>query len=249
MSEQKPLLLYTAPTPNGHKVSIMLEELKAVYGNVVDYDVEKIDISTNRQKEPWFIALNPNGRIPVLVDRKHEPEPFNVFETAAILLYLVRKFDTKGIFSFPVGSDDESVMLQWIFFAVSHSHHFRNYAPEDIPYGKKRACFHCLDTTHTNTFLGYIDETARLYNVLNIRLQDREYLAGPGKGKLSVADINVLPWVRFHARAGIETLDAFPNTKVSITELRLAAILTPYTQAWVERLSQRPGVQAGVQVP
>ncbi|KAF8138551.1 glutathione S-transferase [Boletus edulis] len=206
MSEQKPLLLYTGPTPNGHKVSIMLEELKAVYGNVVDYDVEKIDISTNRQKEPWFIALNPNGRIPVLVDRKHEPEPFNVFETAAILLYLVRKFDSKGIFSFPVGSDDESVMLQWIFFAVSHSHHFNKYAPVDIPYGKKR--------------------------VLNIRLQDREYLAGPGKGKLSVADINVIPWVRLHAGAGIETLDAFPNTK-----------------AWVERLLQRPGVQAGLRVP
>ncbi|KAF8450442.1 glutathione S-transferase [Boletus edulis BED1] len=223
MSEQKPLLLYTGPTPNGHKVSIMLEELKAVYGNVVDYDVEKIDISTNRQKEPWFIALNPNGRIPVLVDRKHEPEPFNVFETAAILLYLVRKFDSKGIFTFPVGSDDESVMLQWIFFAhggvgpmQGQAHHFNKYAPVDIPYGKKR----------------YSDETARLYNVLNIRLQDREYLAGPGKGKLSVADINVIPWVRLHAGAGIETLDAFPNTK-----------------AWVERLLQRPGVQAGLRVP
>ena len=82
------------------------------------HSVERIDLSTNRQKEPWFIALNPNGRIPVLVDREHTPEPFSVFETAAILLYLVRKYDTKGLFSFPAGSDDESVMLQWIFFAV-----------------------------------------------------------------------------------------------------------------------------------
>ncbi|KAG9317536.1 glutathione S-transferase [Chiua virens] len=237
----KSLLLYTAPTPNGHKVSIMLEELKLAYGsNVIDYDVEKINISTNRQKEPWFIALNPNGRIPVLVDREHKPEPFSVFESAAILLYLVRKYDTKGTFSFPAGSDDESVMLQWIFFAhggvgpmQGQAHHFRNYAPEDVPYGKKR----------------YTDETARLYNVLNIRLEGREYLAGPGKGKYSVADLNVLPWyvnhltlavmfscivcrILSHPHAGIETLDAFPNTK-----------------AWVERLIARPGVQAGRQVP
>jgi glutathione S-transferase len=81
--------------------------------------VEKIDLSTNRQKEPWFIALNPNGRIPVIVDRTHKPDPFPVFESAAILLYLVRKYDTEGRFTFPAGSDDESVMLQWIFFAVS----------------------------------------------------------------------------------------------------------------------------------
>jgi len=220
----KSLVLYTAPTPNGHKVSIFLEELKAVYGSVVDYDVEKIDISTNRQKEPWFIALNPNGRIPVLVDRSRKPEPdFSVFETAAILLYLARKYDTNGIFTFPAGSDDESVMLQWIFFAhggvgpmQGQAHHFRHYAPEDIPYAKKR----------------YINETARLYNVLNIRLEGREYLAGPGKGKLSIADLNVLPWVRIHQHAGIDTLDAFPNTK-----------------AWVERLVERPAVKAGLQVP
>ncbi|KAF9247237.1 glutathione S-transferase [Melanogaster broomeanus] len=219
----KPLLLYTARTPNGYKVSVMLEELKAAYGNVVDYEVENIDISTNRQKEPWFIALNPNGRIPVIVDRTHKPDPFPVFESAAILLYLVRKYDTEGRFTFPAGSDDESVMLQWIFFAhggvgpmQGQAHHFRNYAPEDIPYGKKR----------------YMDEVARLYNVLNIRLEDRDYLAGPGKGKLSIADINVMPWVRIHTHAGIETLDAFPNTK-----------------AWLERILERPGVKAGLTIP
>lgn len=84
------------------------------------HSVEKIELSSNRQKEQWFIDLNPNGRIPVLVDREHKPEAFSVFESAAILLYLVRKYDTQGIFSFPAGSDDESVMLQWIFFAVSY---------------------------------------------------------------------------------------------------------------------------------
>ncbi|KAF8842301.1 glutathione S-transferase [Paxillus ammoniavirescens] len=201
----------------------MLEELKAAYGNVIDYEVEKIDISTNRQKEPWFIALNPNGRIPVIIDRTHKPDPFPVFESAAILLYLVRKYDIEGRFTFPAGSDDESVMLQWIFFAhggvgpmQGQAHHFRNYAPEDIPYGKKR----------------YTDEVGRLYNVLNIRLEGRDYLAGPGKGKLSIADINVAPWLRLHKRAGFETLDAFPNTK-----------------AWLERILERPGVQAGLAIP
>ncbi|KAF8843572.1 glutathione S-transferase [Paxillus ammoniavirescens] len=219
----KDLLFYTTPTPNGHKVSIMLEELKVAYGNVIDYEVEKIDLSTNRQKEPWFIALNPNGRIPVIVDRTHKPDPFPVFESAAILLYLVRKYDTEGRFTFPAGSDDESVMLQWIFFAhggvgpmQGQAYYFRNYAPEDIPYCKKR----------------YTDEVGRLYNVLNIRLEGRDYLAGPGKGKLSIADINVAPWVRLHKEAGFETLDAFPSTKT-----------------WLERILERPGVQAGVAIP
>jgi len=219
----KPLLLYTSPTPSGHKVTILLEELKAAYGDVIDYEVEKISLSTNRQKEPWFIALNPNGRIPVLVDREHKPEPFVVFESGAILLYLIRKYDTKGLFSFPAGSDDESVVLQWIFFAhggigpmQGQAHHFVRFAKEDIPYAKKR----------------YTDETVRLYNVLNIRLEGREYLAGPGKGTASIADFNALPWVRRHPYAGIDTLDAFPNTK-----------------AWVERLLARPGVDAGLKVP
>ncbi|KAG6326878.1 hypothetical protein ID866_12211 [Astraeus odoratus] len=217
----KDLLLYTAPTPNGHKASIVLEELKAAYGtDVVDYDVEKINLSTNRQKEPWFIAHNPNGRIPVLVDRSHKPSPFNVFESAAILLYVVRKYDTENRFTFPIGSDEESEMLQWIFFAVAWRSRSnagpRRYAPEDIPYAKKR----------------YTDETARLYGVLNIRLEGRDYLVGPGRGKLSIADLNVFPWVRSHAWAGIDTLDAFPNVK-----------------AWLDRIAERPAVKAGLAIP
>ncbi|KAG2348822.1 glutathione S-transferase-like protein [Suillus weaverae] len=222
----KPLVLYTAATPNGHKVSIMLEELKAAYGNI-DYDVEKINLTTNVQKEPWFIAMNPNGRIPVLVDRSHptaaQPNGFPVFESAAILLYLVQKYDKEGKFKFESGSDEESQMLQWIFFAhggvgpmQGQSHHFRHYAPEDVPYGKKR----------------YGDEVVRLYGVLDIGLKGRDYLVGPGAGKLSVADVNVLPWVRYHKHAGVETLDAFPNLK-----------------AWLDRLQERETVKAGIAVP
>ncbi|KAF7965671.1 hypothetical protein HWV62_18716 [Athelia sp. TMB] len=219
----KPFLLYTGPTPNGHKVSILLEELKAVYGSAVDYDVEKIDISTNRQKEPWFIKLNPNGRIPVLVDRSRNN--FNVFETAAILLYLEQHYDKEKKFTFDPATqpDDYSEQLQWIFFAhggvgpmQGQSNHFNRYAPEDIPYAKKR----------------YLDETKRLYGVLEIRLQERDFLAGPGRGVYSIADINVLPWVRIHSYAGVENLDEFPRLK-----------------AWLAAALERPAVKAGIAVP
>ncbi|KAL0949761.1 hypothetical protein HGRIS_009800 [Hohenbuehelia grisea] len=183
MSTQKPLLLYTFPTPNGHKVSVFLEELKAAYG--VEYDVEKIDISKNIQKEPWFIKLNPNGRIPVLVDRSRDN--FAVFETAAILLYLQQHYDKENKFAFSPEKEpnDWSEMLQWIFFAhggvgpmQGQANHFGRFAPEKVPYAIKR----------------YLDETKRLYGVLEIRLKDRDWLAGPGKGKYSLADINVIPW-------------------------------------------------------
>ncbi|KAJ7638752.1 glutathione S-transferase C-terminal-like protein [Roridomyces roridus] len=223
MSSTKPFLLYTGPTPNGYKVSVYLEELKALYP-AVDYDVEYIDIMTNRQKEPWFIALNPNGRIPTLVDRSRNN--FNVFETAAILLYLAQHYDKDNKFSFDAQTeaDDYSEMLQWIFFAhggvgpmQGQANHFNRFAPEDIPYAKKR----------------YTDETKRLYGVLEIRLAaERDWLAGPGRGKLSIADFNVFPWVRIHEFSGIPSLDEWPNLK-----------------AWKERLLERPGVQAGCKVP
>ncbi|OJT10504.1 Disulfide-bond oxidoreductase YfcG [Trametes pubescens] len=215
------LLLYTTATPNGHKVTVFLEELKAAYG--VEYDVEKIDISKNTQKEPWFIKLNPNGRIPVLVDRNRDN--FVVFETAAILLYLQQFYDKDGKFGFDKEKDPNnySELLQWIFFAhggvgpmQGQSNHFHKYAPEDIPYAKKR----------------YSEETKRLYGVLEIRLQDRDYLVGPGRGTYSIADINVIAWIRFHKIAGIESLDEWPRLK-----------------DWVERATSRPAFQEGVTIP
>ncbi|KAF7332181.1 Glutathione S-transferase C-terminal-like protein [Mycena kentingensis (nom. inval.)] len=221
----KPLFLYTGPTPNGHKVTVFLEELKRVYPSV-DYDYESIDISTNRQKEPWFIKLNPNGRIPTIVDKSRDD--FVVFETAAILLYLAQLYDKEKQFTFdPEASPNEySELLQWIFFAhggvgpmQGQSNHFSRYAPEDIPYAKKR----------------YLDETKRLYGVLEIRLsQDggRDWLAGTGRGKLTIADFNVAPWIRIHKYSGVESLDEWPNLK-----------------AWLERLSAREGFQAGIAVP
>ncbi|KIY73674.1 glutathione S-transferase [Cylindrobasidium torrendii FP15055 ss-10] len=218
MSTSK-FLLYTGPTPNGHQVSVFLQELKALYPEIT-YDVESIDISTNRQKEPWFIKLNPNGRIPVLVD--HARGDFPVFETAAILLYLQQHYDTQNKFAFEPKSNEESEMLQWLFFShgglgpmQGQANHFNRYAPEDIPYAKKR----------------YTDETKRLYNVLNIRLSEsgREYLAG---NKISLADFKAWPWVRIHKWTGLDGLDEWPALK-----------------AWFERIEARPAVKEGIAIP
>jgi len=221
MSEsQAPLLLYTFRTPNGRKVTIFLEELKAAYG--LQYDVEQIDISKNTQKEPWFLKLNPNGRIPVLVDRSRDN--FVVFETAAIVLYLQQHYDKENKFGFDREKEpnDYSEALQWIFFAhggvgpmQGQANHFNRAAPEKIPYAINR----------------YIEETKRLYGVLEIRLKERDWLAGAGRGKYSVADVNPLPWVRVHSYAGIESLDEWPSVK-----------------AWLARAEEREAFQKGINV-
>jgi len=215
-SGNAPILLYSMATPNGKKVTVFLDELKEAYG--LEYDLETINISTNKQKEPWFIAINPNGRIPAIVDRSRDN--FKVFETAAILLYLQQHYDKENKFGFdPVTeANDYSETLQWIFFAhggvgpmQGQLNHFNKYAPEKLPYAIKR----------------YLDETKRLYGVLQIRLKDRDWLAGPGRGKYSIADINVLPWVKIHAFSGIESLDDWPEVK-----------------AWVARAGEHPGFKS-----
>ncbi|KAG1872314.1 glutathione S-transferase [Suillus subalutaceus] len=194
----KPFVLYTAGTPNGRKVSVFLEELRAVYGEKVDYDFEKIDIGRNVQKEPWFIKLNPNGRIPVLVDRARED--FVVFETAAILLYLEQHYDPERKLGFdPVSQpNDYSEMLQWMLWAhggvgpmQGQANHFNRFAPVDIPYAKNR----------------YILETKRLYGTVITS-------PGPGRGVYSAADINVFPWINVHQFAGIESLDEWPSLQM-----------------------------------
>jgi len=227
-ASQKPLVLYYVATPNGKKASVHLEELKALYSGV-DYDVRRINMGANEQKESWFInTLNPNGRIPTLVDRTRPTttgaEGFSIFESAAILLYLSQHYDKEFKLWFDPATQPEhySEMLQWIFFAhggvgpmQGQANHFVKFAPEDIPYAKKR----------------YLDETKRLYEVLNIRLTNRDFLAGPGKGVYSIADINVFPWINGHTFLGIETLAEWPNVN-----------------RWIESIRARAPVQAGVAV-
>ena len=171
--------LYTAPTPNGYKVSILLEELKLPY-NVVSIELEK-----KEQKKTEFLKLNPNGRIPTIVD--HENNDFTVFESGAILIYLAEK-SGKFLSSDPNG---RSVTLQWLMFQMGgigpmqgQAHVFYRYAPEKIEYAIER----------------YQKETLRLYTVLDTQLKEHEYLTGD----LSIADIATWPWVRIYGWAGLD---------------------------------------------
>ncbi|KAK1225128.1 Glutathione S-transferase 2 [Marasmius sp. AFHP31] len=216
------LLLYGAGTPNGKKPAIFLEELRAANG--LNYEKQKIELSKNVQKEPWYIKLNPNGRIPTLVDGLRNNFP--VFESMAILLYLGQHYDTGRKFSFdPSAQPNEySEALQWMAWAhgglgpmSGQASHFRNAAPEKLPYAIER----------------YRDETRRLYDVLEIRLGNghREWLAGSGKGIYSIADMNAWPWVAGHPYAGIESLDEWPGLR-----------------KWFDNIAERPQVQEGLKV-
>ncbi|TFY83794.1 hypothetical protein EWM64_g217 [Hericium alpestre] len=221
--ETAPLVLYTARAPNGVKISIHLEELKAVYGGP-QYDAVDLNLRNKTKKEPWFIEINPNGRIPALTDRSRGG--LNIFESGTITLYLAQHYDKEHWFSFdPVKEPDEYIdMVQWTFFANTEvgpfqgqPHWFFILADEDVPYAKNR----------------YLNEARHLYSVLDSRLKDRDYLAGSGRGKYTLADINVFPWVDRHALVPVDkTPDEWPNLK-----------------AWLERLRARPALQLGNVVP
>jgi glutathione S-transferase len=174
--------LYTAATPNGWKVSIMLEELE------LPYRVTPIKLDALQQKEDWFLEINPNGRIPAIIDR--EEGDFAVFESGAILVYLADKTGRL------LGSDasSRSTVMQWLMFQMAgvgpmqgQANVFFRYAPEKIEYAIRR----------------YHDETRRLYTVLDGRLAQHEYLAG----EYSIADIATWPWVSIHGWAGVEMHD------------------------------------------
>jgi GSH-dependent disulfide-bond oxidoreductase len=170
--------LLTAPTPNGHKASVVLEELG------LPYTVRPIDLGKLVQKEPWFLALNPNGRIPVIVD--HDANDHVVFESGAILWYLAEKAG-ELLPKDPVG---RSVAMQWLMFQMGglgpmmgQANVFHRYAPEKIPYAIDR----------------YQRESRRLLEVLDRRLGEVEYLAG----SYSIADIANFCWARTHEWSGV----------------------------------------------
>ncbi|PSN60057.1 glutathione S-transferase II [Corynespora cassiicola Philippines] len=191
----KGIELLTFGTPNGHKASILLEELKEAYGK--DYTYQSINIGQNIQKEPWFTKLGPNGRIPVIVD--HDQGGFAVQEGAAILAYLTRHYDPDHKFSF-TDPLDISRAEQWIAWQhgglgpmQGQANHFNRFAPERIGYGMQR----------------YTGETERLVGILDTQLKDNEYLVG---NKYSIADIASFGWVNILRFSGVD-LDAFPNLK------------------------------------
>ena len=182
--------LYTWSTPNGRKASIMLEEL------ALPYNAHAINIGRNDQFKPEFVAINPNSKIPAIVDSEGpDGEPISVFESGAILIYLAEKTGKL----IPATARGRSVALQWLMFQMGgvgpmfgQVHHFLRAAKEPVPYAIDR----------------YTTETRRLYGVLDSRLKDREYLAD----EYSIADIATYPWVARYEWHKTR-LEDFPNVK------------------------------------
>ena len=200
--------LYTWPTPNGHKIHIMLEETG------LEYTVHPINISAGDQFDPEFLKISPNNKMPAMVDLEGPGgEPYSLFESGAILMYLAEK---TGRFM-PAEIRARYDVIQWLMFQMGgigpllgQAHHFRAYAPERIPYAIDR----------------YTNEANRLYNVLDVRLKDHEFLAG----EYSIADIATFPWLRSHERQGVD-LEEYPSVK-----------------RWFDLIAERPAVKRGVEV-
>ena len=190
VKQTQPIELYYWPTPNGFKISIMLEELG------IPYDVKYVNIGKGDQFNPDFLKIAPNNRMPAIVD----PEgpggtPISVFESGAILQYLGRKF---GRF-YPADERQRVAVDEWLMWQMGglgpmsgQAGHFRVYAPEQVPYGIER----------------YTNEVNRLYGVLNRQLEGKEYIAG----EYSIADMASIGWVNAYKNYG-QTLDDFPNLK------------------------------------
>ena len=195
--------LYTAATPNGHKISIALEELG------LPYEVHALSFDRQEQKAPEFLRINPNGRIPAIVD-----DGFAVFESGAILIYLAEKTGRL----LPSDPRGRSLAIQWLMFQMGgvgpmqgQANVFYRYFPEKLQGAIDR----------------YQHETRRLYEVLDRRLGEAEYLAGA----YSIADIATYPWVRVHDWAGV-AVDGLDHL-----------------QRWMAALAARPAVQRGLQIP
>ncbi|BAZ70435.1 MAG: glutathione S-transferase N-terminal domain-containing protein [Pelatocladus maniniholoensis HA4357-MV3] len=194
--------LYYWTTPNGHKITMFLEEAE------LPYTIIPVNLGAGDQFKPEFLKIAPNNRIPAIID--HEPadggEPISVFESGAILLYLAEK--AGKLISNNIR--DRTEVLQWLFWQMGglgpmagQNHHFSQYAPEKIPYAINR----------------YVNETARLYAVLNKRLSDREFVAG---NNYSIADIAIYPWIVPYERQGQKLEDV------------------PHLKRWFETIQARP---------
>ena len=185
--------LYYWPTPNGHKISIMLEEVE------IEYDLHPINILNGEQFDPEFLKISPNNRIPAIVDTDGpDGGPYSLFESGAILMYLAEK---TGKF-WPDNLTDRYNVIQWLMFQMGHvgpmfgqNGYFQGYAKEDVPAARER----------------YHKETKRLYGVMNKRLERNEYLAGDF---YSIADVATYPWT-MPAQWELHRIDIdeFPNVK------------------------------------
>jgi GST-like protein len=189
-SGKKPIDLYYWPTPNGWKITVMLEECRLPYSMI------PVDISKGEQFKPEFLAISPNNRMPAIVDHDGPGgKPISVFESGAILQYLGRKTGKL----YPTDERGRVEVEQWLFWQMANlgpkageANHFRNYAPEKLSYAIDR----------------FANEMHRIYGVMNARLADRDFLAG----KYSIADIACIGWVSRAERFGHD-LSEFPNVR------------------------------------
>ncbi|CAL8578407.1 Glutathione S-transferase 2 [Xanthoria parietina] len=228
------IILYTSGTPNGQKASITLEELG------LHYEVKNIEISKNVQKESWFLRINPNGRIPAIVDKTPAPngqaKEKRIFESGALMLYLCQRYDPQNHLNYPYDTDQYWEVVEWLIWMQSglgpmqgQANHFYRYAPEKIEYGIKR----------------YQTETRRLYQVLEDRLaeqqQQQAQKAAAGSSneggpwivgdRMTIADIANFAWVNWAEWAGID---------VKPFEL---------LNRWLDRINERSAVKRGLDVP
>ncbi|WP_276783430.1 glutathione S-transferase family protein [Thalassolituus oleivorans] len=204
------LELYSAATPNGWKATVLLEELQ------LPYTLTPIDLGSNAQKEAWFLKINPNGRIPALID--HGEDDFAVFESGAIMIYLAEKAGKL------LGNNakEKSQVIQWLMFQMGgigpmmgQANVFFRYFPEKIQPAIDR----------------YQNEGRRLLTVLDSALAERDYLVGENRGEYSVADIANWCWAHTYEWSGID-ISGLDNL-----------------QAWIQRIRERPAVQAGIRLP
>lgn len=201
------LTLHAWPTPNSYKISIMLEECG------LEYDVKPVHLFEGEQHGEEFLTLNPNGKMPVLQDNRGPGDkPITIFESGAILIYLAEK---TGQF-YPASGPEKYTTLQWLMWQMAgfgpmlgQAHHFRQYAPEKIEYGIER----------------YTNEANRLYDVLEKRLDDAQYLAGDD---YSIADMATYPWALSFEKQGVE-LSTRPNV-----------------MRWMSSLGSRDAVKKGL---
>ncbi|MEO5667775.1 MAG: glutathione S-transferase N-terminal domain-containing protein [Bdellovibrionota bacterium] len=199
--------LYTWPTPNGYKVAIFLRESQT------SYEAIGVNISKGEQFQPEFLKLNPNNKIPALFDDAPSFGKASValFESGCILEYLA---DKTGRFLAPLGTPERYETLQWLYWQMAglgpmlgQNHHFSSYAPEKIPYAIDR----------------YLNETKRLYTVLDHRLESSPYVSGKDYG---IADMATYPWIVSHDKQG-QKLEDYPHLK-----------------KWFDAIQTRPAVQA-----